>query len=286
MYDTSPLPPANTPVPPEASPNEEPAPMLDIHPAHHAAATWRDFCIHIATIVLGLFIAVGLEQTVEAIHHRHQRHQLEERLLEEFRANLQKDEFALRTLADMRAYAVELKSAVTARRTGRPVPAPLPPAATDPRRQRLPTIPTVDTWEAAKENATVALLPSNEIRLYSRLFIQYGLLFVALNDFQHSAYALESFEERFVDSSGVFDMGDPAPPPNLDTMSAAELAEYESLLATYIKSIDRIVVRIHFFDREDRAILDGATDDQDLLRRAFPNRNFGSDTSKDHPAER
>jgi hypothetical protein len=258
--------------------------VLDVHPPHHAASTWRDFLIHIATIVIGLFIAVGLEQTVEAIHHRQQRHELEERLIEEFRANLQKDEFAFRTLGDMRAYAVELKSAATARRTGRPVPAPLPPAGTDPRRQRLPTIPTVDTWEAAKENASVALLPGNEIRLYSRLFIQYGLLFAALNDFQHSAFALESFEERFVDSSGVFDMGDPAPPPNLDTMSTAELAEYESLLATYIKSIDRIVVRVRFFDREDRAILDGATDDQDLLRRAFPNRDFGPITDN-HPSE-
>ena len=45
--------------------------MIDIHPAHHAASTWRDFFIHIATIVLGLLIAIGLEQTVELIHrHR------------------------------------------------------------------------------------------------------------------------------------------------------------------------------------------------------------------------
>ena len=52
--------------------------MLDVHPAHHAVSTWRDFFIHIATIVLGLLIAIGLEQTVESLHHRHQRHQLEE----------------------------------------------------------------------------------------------------------------------------------------------------------------------------------------------------------------
>src|ERR1700678_2306891 len=56
------------PLPP--STQEEPAPMLDVHPAHHAASTWRDFFIHIATIVLGLLIAVSLEQTVEYIHHR------------------------------------------------------------------------------------------------------------------------------------------------------------------------------------------------------------------------
>lgn len=41
--------------------------MLDVHPAHHAASTWRDFFIHIVTIVIGLLIAIGLEQTVEHI---------------------------------------------------------------------------------------------------------------------------------------------------------------------------------------------------------------------------
>lgn len=44
--------------------------MLDVHPPEHAAHSWRDFLIHIATIVIGLLIAVGLEQSVEWIHHR------------------------------------------------------------------------------------------------------------------------------------------------------------------------------------------------------------------------
>jgi len=35
---------------------------------------------HIATIVVGLIIAVGLEQTVELIHHVHQRRELREAL--------------------------------------------------------------------------------------------------------------------------------------------------------------------------------------------------------------
>jgi hypothetical protein len=45
--------------------------MLDVHPPHSPTHTWRDFFIHVATICVGLLIAVGLEQTVEAIHHRH-----------------------------------------------------------------------------------------------------------------------------------------------------------------------------------------------------------------------
>jgi hypothetical protein len=45
--------------------------MLDVHPPEHAAHNWRDFFIHIVTIVLGLLIAIGLESTVEWMHHRH-----------------------------------------------------------------------------------------------------------------------------------------------------------------------------------------------------------------------
>jgi hypothetical protein len=46
--------------------------MLDVHAPHGAARTWTDFFIHIAAIAIGLLIAVGLEQTVEFFHHRHQ----------------------------------------------------------------------------------------------------------------------------------------------------------------------------------------------------------------------
>jgi hypothetical protein len=62
--------------------------MLDVHPPHHAASTWRDFFIHIVTIVLGLIIAIGLEQTVEYFHHRHQVAETRAALLEEKAENI------------------------------------------------------------------------------------------------------------------------------------------------------------------------------------------------------
>jgi hypothetical protein len=61
--------------------------MLDVHPPHEAAHTWKDFFIHIATIVIGLIIAVGLEQTVEFFHHSHQIHIARERIREEAALN-------------------------------------------------------------------------------------------------------------------------------------------------------------------------------------------------------
>jgi hypothetical protein len=54
--------------------------MLDVHPPHAPTHTWRDFFIHIATIVVGLIIAVGLEQSVEAIHNRIEVHDTREAL--------------------------------------------------------------------------------------------------------------------------------------------------------------------------------------------------------------
>jgi hypothetical protein len=55
-------------------------PMLDIHPPHEAAHSWRDILIHLATITVGLFIALSLEGCVEWQHHRH--------LVGEARANI------------------------------------------------------------------------------------------------------------------------------------------------------------------------------------------------------
>ena len=61
--------------------------MLDVHPPHHAANNWRDFFIHIATIVIGLLIAIGLEQTVERIHQHYELRETREALDRETEAN-------------------------------------------------------------------------------------------------------------------------------------------------------------------------------------------------------
>ncbi|HEY4009712.1 MAG TPA: hypothetical protein VGM11_06140 [Acidobacteriaceae bacterium] len=243
--------------------------MIDIHAPHESAHTWADFLIHIATITVGLFIAIGLEQAVEHVHHLHQRHELEDNLRAELRSNLRRDSNDFRVLGGVRAYTLELKSAVTARRSASLSP-PAPPAPNDPRRYQIPSAPSNAIWDAAKLDATINLLPTAEINLFHGVVLQHDLTFVALDDFQHAAFALESFEERFTDTPGAFDMGYPAPPPSLDSMSPADLVQYETLLATYIKAIDRLVVRLHFFDRVTRAILEGATNHDDLYRRAFP----------------
>jgi hypothetical protein len=69
--------------------------MLDVHPPPHAAHGWRDFFVHIATIVIGLLIALGLEQSAEGIHHRRQVRDARDAIAEERTAN--QHEFATAT---------------------------------------------------------------------------------------------------------------------------------------------------------------------------------------------
>jgi len=63
--------------------------MLDVHAPHESIHTWKSFFIHIATIVVGLLIAVALEQTVEAFHRHHQSRVARAAIDSELRENLQ-----------------------------------------------------------------------------------------------------------------------------------------------------------------------------------------------------
>jgi len=61
--------------------------MLDVHAPEHGIGGVRDFMMHLLTITAGLLIAIALEQSVEWMHHRHQRHEAEEKIREEISKN-------------------------------------------------------------------------------------------------------------------------------------------------------------------------------------------------------
>ncbi len=156
--------PTETAPVPEAT--KENAPMLDIHDAQHAASTWREFFIHIATIVLGLMIAVGLETTVEYIHHQHERRQLEEDLRAEAERRV-----PLIT-ADLKQFAIQadwyrevLRRGRAATASGGFVTFVLPDR---PQMQSAPR-PEGATWPAAKASGLVAVLPNQEIEGWDRV---------------------------------------------------------------------------------------------------------------------
>jgi hypothetical protein len=61
--------------------------VLDVHPPHEPVYGWRDFFIHLATITIGLLIALSLEGCVEWQHHRHLVHEAETSLRGEIQNN-------------------------------------------------------------------------------------------------------------------------------------------------------------------------------------------------------
>ena len=139
--------------------------MLDVHHANHPDHSWRDFFVHIATICIGLLIAIGLEQSVEWIHHRHQLHQLEEDLHTEGLRNLHIALDNIRSSEQRRqidvAQYVELVNAARAHR----------PPATLPWPQEQNYIkPAYAVWTVAQQSDTSGLLPREDAQRYVRLY--------------------------------------------------------------------------------------------------------------------
>lgn len=62
--------------------------MIDVHVPHKTDHTWTDFFIHVGTIAVGLLLAIGLEQTVELFHHRHEVTETRRALEEERQENI------------------------------------------------------------------------------------------------------------------------------------------------------------------------------------------------------
>jgi len=61
--------------------------VLDVHPPHEPIYSWREFFIHLATITIGLLIALSLEGCVEWWHHRSLVHEAEASMQIEIEAN-------------------------------------------------------------------------------------------------------------------------------------------------------------------------------------------------------
>ena len=140
--------------------------MLDVHPPHHAATTWRDFFIHIATIVVGLLIAVGLEQSVEAIHHRHQRAETRENLIEEVTQNreiLARDIGSLNSEQKMLEADIEILHQLRARKS-------VPPGSL--HFNWAWNSMHDSAWQTARETTAIALFPTAQIQGYSTAYSQ------------------------------------------------------------------------------------------------------------------
>jgi hypothetical protein len=147
---------------------EQPQPMLDVHPVHDAARTWKDFLIHIATISVGLLIAIGLEQSVEYWHHRHQVAETREALRAERESNVRG--FAETVEEYHRQGAALINNIIVLRYIQQH---PGTEAAKLPGILLWHAIPgkySESAWKTAQQSDVTALMPQDEVRQYAELY--------------------------------------------------------------------------------------------------------------------
>ena len=219
------------------------------------------FFIHVATICIGLLIAIGLEQSVEALHHSHQRHQLQEDLhaeSERVHTALQQD---VRIFAVERVWLLALRQDVDAMR--------LPPAAKSScslppgSRHLIRTTPLTlrwvltgspdGGWQTARESLLVG--PAGlrqQAEIYASLAFQHQF-------FADVTYAWIADQTKLISFEMRFDEGQPGSKPDPLAQSPAELDEYYVMLTHNLALRDTMVNRIRIYDAAESAVLDGAT---------------------------
>jgi len=150
-------------------PSQENAPpMLDVHAPHEAVHTWKDFFIHLATIVIGLLIAVGLEQTVEYFHHRHQVAEIRRSLAEERRIN---EVIFTSASSEFRRYAPILAGSLQTLAYLRTRPDAAPSQWPGRFSFYMLYIRFQDSaWKTALQSAALEYMPRAEVRTHSELY--------------------------------------------------------------------------------------------------------------------
>lgn len=153
--------------------------MLDIHPIRHALGSWREFAFHIATITVGLLIAIALEQSVEKLHQLRERHQLQHDLLEEAAHNRETLLSDLKLESEQAWFRAAMTATAATSQGGDRLTLTLPPTPCIPGTLGANgTDDTIDTryfassdavWVTAKDAGLITRLPAEQARMYARL---------------------------------------------------------------------------------------------------------------------
>jgi hypothetical protein len=227
--------------------------MLDVHPPHHATHAWRDFFIHIATITVGLLIAIGLERSVEALHQRHQRRELEQQLHDEAQRNL---DLVRGNILRFKAQSAWLNSAVVALNS-----APVTNGQIKRSTLSFQSIPGGSIWDpsrtvwaVAKASGAVALLPEDEAQVYARVDFEGEQLQTGEEEMNRAVAAL----------GGLIKSWRGLPPAQLEYFSIAQRDAVIQVLTLFATQLDHMLDLELVESGACRGVLNGARSVDDL----------------------
>jgi hypothetical protein len=233
--------------------------MIDIH-VPQATHTWKGFWIHLGTITIGLLIAISLEQSVEQLHHLHQRHQLEEDLRAEAAKNIATLDHNYHNLDNYMAWASGLRDTVNAMHaSGGKIKLPYPPRP-DPA-QTITTMPSSSAWTTAQASALVDLLPREEAKMYDRVYYELK----QYSDVQAIRQDQINEETFFLARFGPVTL---APlKPDLSRMSVDQLDQFSDLLTNDLVATRGFRSRFDILCAAEKAVVNGGKTEDDVFNK-------------------
>jgi hypothetical protein len=169
--------------------------MLDVHPPHPGIHSWKDFFVHIATITIGLLIAIGLEQCVEYVHHIDQLHTARRELageLDENRAIARRNELQMKIAQAELDRDMALLRAAQASHT--PPKGKLDYAWSFARTHD-------GAWQTVKQNGALEQMPHTELQRYTYVYAVFGAFMDALTPMNMQMDAAAAIARRAPDGA-------------------------------------------------------------------------------------
>lgn len=207
---------------------------MEVHPPDHPVMTWKQFFIHMAIVVLGLLIAIGLEQGVELLHRKHQREDVREGLnrdLEEITSNSELMYTSLgETLVETQLRIAQAQTALATRQ---------PLARENPGRPLRGDIPFDATFRAAQSGGLLPLLSQSEIIAFTELDVMVN------ENRERCVSALETIADV---SSFSARFGNPSNEPNSWSQASPED------LRSYLAALLHLAAQLHVLINLARAI--------------------------------
>jgi hypothetical protein len=230
---------------------EDSTPVFDVHAPHESAHTWKGFFIHIATIVIGLFIAVALEQSVEALHDRHE--------LAALRADLHAESQQI-LFDSRRAEAAQIYELGWFRRRVAQVQDAIfenrPLDRREPYNIPYFASPDIPIWRSAKTGSRLSLLTKGEVNAYGEIEYVQRKVETLSDARKDSEDAVRSFQREFP----VLSNGD----PDFTKASLQDMHRYLTLLTAGRVSINRYLHWLRMLHGAELAVIDGKTRLDDL----------------------
>ena len=248
--------------------------MLEVHPPHERVHSWAQFFVHIAAIVIGLIIAVSLEQTVEFFHHRHQREQLEAALQRDGRANREYIKADIAQAQGVFDWALEQASAVE--RAGSTGPLIL---------RRMPRgfigSPDAGVWPSAKASGVVTLLPASAQNWFEYLAEESNDTFVSPTSAGGQLYlAYAALDQTIIGHAIETQRGE----IDISTLTAVQRATVVECLRAIAERARTLMLRLVIYDAANEYILSTPLDQLDTSESGKRYTKIFQETLEAHPA--